>query len=121
MTPRIYNELKGLRALVPPNSNTLVFGITDTFKKSFASACRSAGVTGFRFHDLRHTAIARMIQAEVTPMEVMKVSGHMQMTTFTRYVNPHTDSRRRTADALAAFNDAAYSLCERAETSEIIN
>ncbi len=104
MTARVYENLRRLQAQAPPDESVLVFGITDTFKRGFASACRAASITGLRFHDLRHTAITRMIQAGVAPMEVMKISGHTQMTTFTRYVNPHTDSRRRAADALAAFN-----------------
>ncbi len=121
MTWRVCDELHRLRAVAPPDESCLVFGITDTVKRSFASACRAASITGFRFHDLRHTAITRMIQAGVAPMEVMKISGHTQMTTFTRYVNPHTDSRRRAADALAAFNADALSTHEQAETSEMIN
>ena len=37
-------------------------------------------------------------------MEVMKISGHTQMNTFARYINPANDSLRRAADALAAFH-----------------
>ncbi len=121
MTPRVYEALELLRRNAPLGSEGLVFGITDTVKKSFMAACKAAGVNGFRFHDCRHTAITRMIQAGVPPMEVMKISGHTQMTTFTRYINPHTDSRRRAADALAAFNANAHSTDEQRETSEMIN
>ena len=81
-----------------------VFGIKDNFKKSFASACSDAEIEGFRFHDCRHTAITRMIQAGLSPMEVMKISGHTQMNTFARYVNPNIQAVQRIADVLSAYN-----------------
>ena len=39
--------------------------------------------------------------------EVMTISGHTQMSTFARYVNPNDDAARRAADLLAAFNAIA--------------
>ena len=104
MTPRVYDELVKLWEQSPKNLDELVFGIKDNFKKSFTSACSDAGVKEFRFHDLRHTAITRMIQAGLSPMEVMKVSGHTQMNTFARYVNPNTQAVTRIADVLSNYN-----------------
>jgi integrase len=114
MTPRLRTELKRLRACAPDDPDGLVFGITDTVKQSFASACKAAGIEGFRFHDCRHTAITRLIQAGISPMEVMKISGHTQHITFARYVNPDAGAIQRAADALAAFNTAA-----KAHTNEV--
>ena len=37
-------------------------------------------------------------------MEIMKVSGHTQMNTFARYVNPNTESVKRIADVLSNYN-----------------
>jgi hypothetical protein len=51
-----------------------------------------------------------MIQAGILPLEVMKISGHTQMTTFTRYINPTGEAVQQAADRLAAFNAAAVSL-----------
>jgi hypothetical protein len=42
-------------------------------------------------------------------MEVMKVSGHTQMTTFARYVNPNTQAITRIADVLSAYQTQASS------------
>jgi integrase len=105
MTPRVMSELGRLCVLAPTDSNEmLVFGITNTIKTSFMAALREAGIEGLRFHDFRHTAITRMIEAGMPPAAVMKISGHTQMTTFARYVNPNADSARRGADMLAAFH-----------------
>ena len=38
-------------------------------------------------HDLRHTAITRMLEKGISPPLVMKISGHSQQKTFLRYVN----------------------------------
>jgi integrase len=104
MTQRVYDELSELWENSPKDLNELIFGITDSVKRSFASACNDAGIEEFHFHDLRHTAITRMIQAGLSPMEVMKVSGHTQMNTFARYVNPNTQAVQRIADVLSAYN-----------------
>ncbi len=109
MTPRVFDELSNLWEHSPKNLDELVFGIKDNFKKSFTSACSDAGIKEFRFHDLRHTAITRMIQAGLSPIEVMKVSGHTQMNTFARYVNPNTQAVTRIADVLSAYQLQANS------------
>ena len=107
MTPRVHEELDRLWKQSPKDSKVLVFGIVDTVKRSWGSACEKAKITDVRFHDLRHTALTRMIQAGILPLEVMKISGHTQMTTFTRYINPTGEAVQQAADRLAAFNAAA--------------
>ena len=120
MTPRVYDELKNLWEQSPKSFDELVFGIKNNFKKSFASACSDAVIKDFRFHDLRHTAITRMIQAGLSPMEVMKVSGHTQMNTFARYVNPNTESVKRIADVLSNYH-ANENLRETKDESQFLN
>jgi integrase len=109
MTQRVYDELTRLWEQSPKDSDGLVFGVKDNVTRSFTSACRDAKIEGFRFHDCRHTAITRMIQAGLSPMEVMKVSGHTQMNTFARYVNPNTQAVTRIADVLSAYQTQANS------------
>jgi len=89
---------------VQPDPDSLVFGIADNCKRSFETACDIAKVKDFRFHDCRHTAITRMIQRGLAPLEVMKISGHTQMQTFVRYVNADSNAAKRGAAALDAFH-----------------
>jgi integrase len=77
----------------------LIFGRVDR-KKSFAAACCEAGIKGLRFHDLRHTAITRWLEAGISPTLAMKASGHSQFRTFLRYVNPDADIIREFAARL---------------------
>jgi integrase len=102
---RLLEELKALYAKKGTGEES-VFGISDNVKNAFASACREAGVENFRLHDCRHTAITRMIQAGMAPMQVMKISGHTQMFTFARYVNADDDAVKRAAAAIDSFHAA---------------
>ncbi len=120
MTQRVYEELIRLWEQSPKDLEGLVFGIKDTVKRSFSSACRDAKIEGFHFHDCRHTAITRMIQAGLSPMEIMKVSGHTQMNTFARYVNPNTQAVTRIADVMSAYH-ANESLQQPKVESHFVN
>ena len=85
----------------------------------FASLLRETGIDDFRLHDCRHTAITRVIAAGAPPMEVMKISGHTQMSTFARYVNPNEHSLKRAAEMLSAFN--AQSNVPASDGEEVIH
>lgn len=100
MTARLRAELERLYELAPLDPGGLVFGIKAGFVKAFDTACKKAGIEDFRFHDCRHTAITRMVQAGMPHTEIMKLSGHSVFQTFARYVNATGETARRGADAL---------------------
>lgn len=118
MTQRLYDELQKLWQQSPQRDYLEVFGGISTVKRSFGSLCRDAGVEDFRFHDCRHTAITRMISSGMPAAKIMKISGHTQMITFQRYVNPNDDSVRQAATLLDSFNAQAVA---QQETAELIN
>lgn len=105
ISSRLLEELKVLQKSAEDES--LVFGVKTDVKRSFTAACLAADIQDFHFHDCRHTAITRMIQAGMAPMQVMKISGHTQMSTFARYVNADGDAVKRAAAAIDAFHAAA--------------
>jgi len=57
-------------------------------KTAFGGACRRAGIKGLRFHDLRHTAASRMIEAGVDLVTVSRILGHASIQMTMRYVHP---------------------------------
>lgn len=45
------------------------------------------GMTDFRFHDLRHEAISRLVEAGLSDLEVASISGHRGMQMLKRYTH----------------------------------
>jgi integrase len=59
-----------------------------TLHAAFKRACKRAGVEGFRWHDLRHTAITRLAEKLPNLIELAAVSGHRSLTMLKRYYHP---------------------------------
>jgi integrase len=79
----------------------------DDFKRSWATAKRIAGIDDLKFHDLRSTAITRMIDAGVPLPEVAKIAGHEKHTTTVKhYVAMDSDMTRKVGDTINASNEA---------------
>jgi integrase len=71
-----------------PEKSGYVFGngkpITDV-KHSFTSACRKAGITDFRFHDLRHTYASHLAMRGVHIRAPQQLLGHKTLAMTQRY------------------------------------
>ena len=68
---------------------------------AFRKACRRAGLTGFRFHDLRHEYGSRLGDADVNLKKIARLMGHSTTKQTERYVHP-TEDRLLQATEVAA-------------------
>ena len=55
--------------------------------RSCSRALRQARVSGLRFHDLRHEAVSRLVEAGLNDQEVVAISGHKSMQMLKRYTH----------------------------------
>jgi len=97
ITSRLLVELMKLPRRDPA---TRVFGVTDTVKRSWATAKRIAGISDLRFHDLRHTCATRLVQGGLPIAEISRILGHSNITTTFRYANADDSTLERAADIL---------------------
>jgi integrase len=121
MTPRVKAELSNLWEMSPKHLKGSVFGIRFNFNRSWRSILRDIGISDLHFHDLRHTAITRMVRSGISASEVMKISGHSEMKTFLRYMNLTSDSVSVAASRLDAFNAAQRELNQSEIVSDLSN
>lgn len=120
LTSRLYQWLLHWREARAVGDDSIVFGVSVTIKTAWMKICREAGVEDFHFHDCRATAITRMIRAGMPPVEVIRISGHANLSgAFYRYCRADEDTIYRAA---AALNSYLAEPCQGAEdASGLVN
>lgn len=84
----------------------LVFGspwtgkLLNGIRKAFVRACKQAGISGLRFHDLRHTFASRLIEKGVDIVTVKELLGHSTVILTQRYTHSRNEQRRRAVELL---------------------
>lgn len=71
------------------------------FNKVWINIKRSAGCADFRFHDLRHEAVSRFVEAGLSDQEVSAISGHKSMQMLKRYTHLRAEDLVGRLDDLA--------------------
>ncbi len=69
-------------------------------KKSFKQACKRAGITDLRFHDLRHTFASRLVEAGVDIITVRDLLGHFSVRVTERYTHSGQSQKSLAVESL---------------------
>jgi len=72
-------------------------------KTAFDKACKRAGITNLRLHDLRHTASTNLRRAGVDATTAMKIVGHKSERMHRRYNTVEPEDLRRAVSQLATY------------------
>lgn len=57
------------------------------FNKVWGDIKKAIGVVDFKFHDLRHEAVSRLVESGLSDQEVASISGHKSMQMLRRYTH----------------------------------
>ncbi len=98
MTARLRAELERMRA--GADREAKIFGSMKDFKRSYATACRLAGIEGLRFNDWRHGFATDLLEAGIPERIAMKAMGHANASTHQIYANLDERISRQIAEAL---------------------
>jgi integrase len=113
--PMTENVLDILKTLYMDKESSYVFGYGKGGKpfnrswvsKSFRDACREAGVTNFRFHDLRHDFCSKLVQKGADLYSVAGLAGHKDIKTTQRYAHLSPEKLRSTIQILNSGDNLA--------------
>jgi integrase len=76
-------------------------------KKAFKTALKNAGITDFRFHDLRHTFASQVIMRGGDLKDVQELLGHKSMSMTLRYSHLSQDHKKRAVNLLNGLTASA--------------
>ncbi len=63
-----------------------------TINKFWTQALQRADIENLRFHDLRHEATSRFVEAGLSDQEVSSITGHKSMQMLKRYTHLRTEN-----------------------------
>jgi integrase len=75
-------------------------------KRRFDLTRTAAGISDFRFHDLRHTAATRLAAAGVNVVVIAEILGHSDIRTTKRYSHAMDEAMRDAVEKLAGTGAA---------------
>src|SRR5262249_52792687 len=74
-----------------------------SFRRSWVTACKAAGVPGRLRHDFRRTAVRNLERAGVSRSAGMAVNGHLTESVYRRYAIVDESMLNEAGDKLAAL------------------
>ncbi|UCF70255.1 MAG: site-specific integrase, partial [candidate division WOR-3 bacterium] len=78
-----------------------------TIKTAFKAACRRAGITNLRFHDLRHTFGTWLVNQGADIKTIQELMGHKSLKSTERYLHPNEERKRKVIESITGISHEA--------------
>jgi integrase len=79
----------------------------NSWRSAWRTLTKEAGLSGFRFHDLRHCAITQLAENGTSDSTIMAIAGHVSRRMLERYSHVRMEAKRNAMEALAASTRTA--------------
>jgi integrase len=73
----------------------------DSWRTAWRTLTRKAGLSGFRFHDLRHCAITSLAESGASDSTIMAIAGHVSRRMLERYSHVRMEAKRKAVECLS--------------------
>lgn len=88
VVPLLPQAAEILRRRVPRvDGQVWIYTDAHSIGQAFRRVCKRGGITGLRFHDLRHEATSRLFERGLNPMEAAVFTGHKSLAMLKRYTH----------------------------------
>ena len=78
-----------------------------SWRTAWRTLTKKAGLSGFRFHDLRHCAITQLAENGTSDSTIMAIAGHVSRRMLERYSHVRMEAKRTAMEALAVSTKTA--------------
>jgi integrase len=79
----------------------------NSWRSAWRTLTKKAGLSGFRFHDLRHCAITQLAENGASDSTIMAIAGHVSRRMLERYSHVRMEAKRTALEALAVSTKTA--------------
>jgi integrase len=79
----------------------------NSWRSAWRTSTKKAGLPGFRFHDLRHSAITQLAENGASDSTIMAIAGHVSRRMLERYSHVRMEAKRKAMEVLAASTKTA--------------
>jgi integrase len=76
-----------------------------TWRTAWRRLTREAGLSGLRFHDLRHHAITELAESSTSEQTIMSIAGHVSAKMLAHYSHVRLEAKRNALAALSSGSE----------------
>ena len=91
LSQRAFDALMDWKAHADVDQSTVFPMKAGSLEQAWYRLLKRVGITGLRFHDLRHEGVSRLFERGLNVIEVSSVSGHRELRMLKRYTHLSAD------------------------------